>query len=366
MAAVQVPQNTIVNSHMGNSVGNAEFTAEDLQRVAAVFTGKRAIPASADKVDLVGKKTRSALHDITNRDDDEQSDQAECIYLSCLQSPAPVDIDVKNTNDPLACTPYVSDIYQNLRKAEWKRRPVSFYMEQVQTEVSPWMRGVLIDWLVEVCDEYKLVPETLYLAVSYIDRYLSVVPVKSTKLQLVGVACLLVAAKYEEIYPPQVDEFCYITDHTYSRTELIRAERHILQTLGFELTVPTTRVFLRRYAKAAQFDKKTDFLAQYIAELSLLDYGMVSFLPSQVAAAAVMVSRLTLGMPIWDVTLQYYTGYSPRELQTCVQALHKCFTNSRKAKLPAVPNKYALHNFKCVSTISPSYQQQLPDDLFLR
>ena len=77
------------------------------------------------------------------------------------------------------------------------------------------MRGILIDWLVEVAEEYRLEAETLYLAVNYIDRFLSHVPVNRSKLQLVGVTCMLVAAKYEEIHPPAVAEFVYISDNTY-------------------------------------------------------------------------------------------------------------------------------------------------------
>lgn len=66
------------------------------------------------------------------------------------------------------------------------------------------MRGILVDWLVEVAQEYKLVSETLYLTVDYLDRYLSVVPLQRSQLQLLGVACMLLASKFEEIYAPSV------------------------------------------------------------------------------------------------------------------------------------------------------------------
>lgn len=72
----------------------------------------------------------------------------------------------------------------------------------------------------EVTEEYRLVPETLYLTVSYIDRYLSSKEINRDKLQLLGIACLLIAAKYEEICPPQVEELCYITDNTYIKDEV--------------------------------------------------------------------------------------------------------------------------------------------------
>lgn len=84
------------------------------------------------------------------------------------------------------------------------RRATPSYLESVQTDMNASMRAILVDWLVEVCQEYRLVSDTLFLAVSYLDRYLSLVPVSRSRLQLVGVTCLLLAAKYEEIYAPQV------------------------------------------------------------------------------------------------------------------------------------------------------------------
>ena len=73
---------------------------------------------------------------------------------------------------------------------------------QSQRDINATMRSILIDWLVEVAEEYRLVPDTLYLAVNYIDRFLAHVPVNRSKLQLVGVTCMLIASKYEEIHPP--------------------------------------------------------------------------------------------------------------------------------------------------------------------
>lgn len=77
---------------------------------------------------------------------------------------------------------------------ETKRRPVPNYLEKVQKEVTANMRGVLVDWLVEVAEEYKLLPDTLYLAISYIDRFLSLNVVHKQKLQLLGVSSMLIAS----------------------------------------------------------------------------------------------------------------------------------------------------------------------------
>mmetsp|Transcript_23430 Transcript_23430/g.73440 ORF Transcript_23430/g.73440 Transcript_23430/m.73440 type:complete len:223 (+) Transcript_23430:67-735(+) len=214
----------------------------------------------------------------------------------------------------------------------------------------------------QVAEEYKLVPDTLFLSVSCIDRYLSVNQVVRSKLQLVGVTCMLIAAKYEEIYAPQVDEFCYITDNTYSRQEVLNMERTLLTTLDFELTTPTTKSFLRRFLKAAEADTKVEFLASYLAELTLVEYGFMKYMPSMVAASAVFLAQFTLNKPPWTPTLQHYAQYQPQELIDCVKALHGVFLNARRSTLPAIREKYSLHKFKCVSSITP--QEVLPEYLF--
>ena len=89
-----------------------------------------------------------------------------------------------------------------------------------QPDITHGMRSILVDWLVEVADEYKLHSQTLYLTISYIDRFLSKMSVLRSKLQLVGAASMLVAAKFEEIHPPEVEEFVYITDDTYTKKQV--------------------------------------------------------------------------------------------------------------------------------------------------
>ena len=93
------------------------------------------------------------------------------------------------------------------------------------------MRQILVDWLVEVSEEYKLQTETLHLAVNYIDRFLSLMSVQRSKLQLVGTAAMFIASKYEEIYPPDVSEFVYITDDTYTKRQVLRMEHLVIKVL---------------------------------------------------------------------------------------------------------------------------------------
>ncbi|XP_057845779.2 cyclin-A1-4 isoform X2 [Cryptomeria japonica] len=270
-----------------------------------------------------------------------------------------IDVDTEHMN-PQMCTTYACDIDQHLRNAETKKRPAANYMEEIQEDINASMRGILIDWLVEVAEEYKLVPDTLYLTVTYIDRYLSKNVVNRQRLQLLGVTCMLVASKYEEICAPQVEEFCYITDNTYFRDEVLQMESKVLQHLNFELSTPTIKCFLRRFVRAAQASLEAqllhlEFLANFLAELTLPDYSFLEYLPSLLAASAVFLAKFTLD-PIkkpWTPTLKHYTRYQPRELKACVKALHELQCNKEGCGLPAIREKYRQHKFKCVSTMVP-------------
>ncbi|XP_069942120.1 G2/mitotic-specific cyclin-A, partial [Cherax quadricarinatus] len=144
---------------------------------------------------------------------------------------------LQSRNDDIYDVPeYAADIYQYLKEAEVCHKPRANYMSK-QTDITASMRWILVDWLVEVAEEYSLHTETLYLAVSYIDRFLSHMSVKRDKLQLVGTTAMFIAAKYEEIYPPDVGQFAYITDNTYKVGQILRMEHLILKVLSFDMAV---------------------------------------------------------------------------------------------------------------------------------
>ncbi|KVH98294.1 G2/mitotic-specific cyclin C13-1-like [Cynara cardunculus var. scolymus] len=263
--------------------------------------------------------------------------------------------------DPQMCEPYVSDIYQYLHKMEMeeKRRPLADYIEKVQKDVNVNMRGVLIDWLVEVAEEYKLLPDSLYLTISYIDRFLSVNVLNRQRLQLLGVSSMLIASKYEEISPPHTEDFVYITDNTYTKQEVVKMEADVLKTLKFEMGNPTVKTFLRRFTRIAQEDYDTpnlrfEFLSYYLAELSLLDYSLIKFLPSMVAASVTFLSRFILKPKShpWNLALEQLSGYKPSDLKECVEILHDLQSSRRAGKLVAIREKYKQHKFVCVSELS--------------
>ena len=133
-----------------------------------------------------------------------------------------------------------------------------------QTEILPKMRAVLIDWLIGVHLQFHLLQETLYTTVAILDRYLQhdVKKISRSKLQLVGVASMLIAAKYEEIYAPEVKDFVYITDRAYTERDILKMEIRVLAVLNFNLGRPLPLHFLRRASKAGGVEAATHTLAK--------------------------------------------------------------------------------------------------------
>ena len=152
------------------------------------------------------------------------------------------------------------------------------------------MRAILIDWLVGVQMKFRLQPETLYLCVNIIDRYLSRAHLRRRRLQLLGITALFVACKYEEIYPLEVKDCVYVTDRAYNRQEVLDMECDIVMVLGFKMTVPTAYPFLQRFLHVTNAPKMIRNLASFYTERMLQEYCMLNFRASLVASAAVCLA----------------------------------------------------------------------------
>ncbi|XP_075972237.1 cyclin-A1-like [Anticarsia gemmatalis] len=275
---------------------------------------------------------------------------------------------------------YRQDIYEYMKEIEVKNRANPRYMRK-QPDITHMMRSILIDWLVEVCDEYGQQSETLHLAVSYVDRFLSYMSVVRTKLQLVGTAATYIAAKYEEVYPPEVSEFVYITDDTYTKREVLRMEHLILKVLSFDLSTPTSLAFLSHYCISNGLSKRTFHLAAYLAELCLLEADpYLQFKPSIIAASALATARHCLicekcsgddgvkgdtrdgkearinpacAATAWPAALVSCSGYTMSDLEACMRELARTHSHAASQPYQAIPDKYKSNKFEAVSTIEP-------------
>lgn len=259
---------------------------------------------------------------------------------------------------------YGDEIFDYMREMEQRMLPRSNYMD-FQHEIQWSMRAVLMDWLVQVHHRFNLLPETLFLCVNYIDRFLSVKVVSLGKLQLVGATAIFIAAKYEEINCPSVQEIVYMVDGGYSVDEILKAERFMLTMLQFELGFPGPMSFLRRISKADDYDLETRTLAKYFLEVTLMDERFIGSVPSFLAAASHCLARQMLRKGSWTPHHVHYSGYTWTQLKPVVQLLLDCCEDPRKHH-QAVFNKYCDKRYKRAAAFVETEIQRgfvLPDSV---
>jgi len=135
--------------------------------------------------------------------------------------------------------------------------------------------------------------------VNIIDRFLSARVVSLAKLQLVGITCLFLSSKVEEIVAPSVSHFLHCADSSYTESEILLAERYVLETIDWNLSHPNPMHFLRRISEADDYDVKFRTMGKYLLEVGTLEWRLLSTPPSLVAAAATWLGRLILGTDKW-------------------------------------------------------------------
>ncbi|KAJ2807264.1 G2/mitotic-specific cyclin [Coemansia guatemalensis] len=227
------------------------------------------------------------------------------------------DIDADDADDPLMVSEYISEIMEYMCELEKKSMPDEQYMGK-QKELTWDMRRVLVNWLVQIHYQLRMLPETLFLAVNLVDRFLSLRQVSVAKLQLVGLTGLLVACKYEEMTTPHIQDFAYLAGNCYSVNEIMNAEVFMLRVLDFDLSYPSPLTFLRRVSKAEQYNMQTRTVAKYLMEICLVDHRLMSFKPSHIAAAGICLARRMLKAGAWDGNLRHFSGFSEADLQPCM------------------------------------------------
>lgn len=273
--------------------------------------------------DRVFKKRRTSSDvpdDVKSFDEQDQHEVAQALELGVESEPEAnpdgddwEDLDADDADDPLMVSEYVVEIFHYMKQIELTTLPNPDYMS-CQKELAWSMRGILIDWLVQVHARFRLLPETLFLCINIIDRFLSARVASLAKLQLVGITCLLVAAKVEEIVAPSVSHFLHCADSSYTEAEILQAERYVLKTLDWNLNHPNPMHFLRRISKADDYDVKARTVGKYLLEVAALEWRLLATPPSLVAAAAIWLARLILGNDKWTPNLAHYSSYAESSL----------------------------------------------------
>ncbi|CAJ2513432.1 Uu.00g015510.m01.CDS01 [Anthostomella pinea] len=265
------------------------------------------------------------------------------------------DLDSEDMDDPLMAAEYATEIFEYLRDLECRSVPNPQYMTH-QDDLEWKTRGILIDWLIEVHTRFHLLPETLFLAINIIDRFLSEKVVQLDRLQLVGITAMFIASKYEEVLSPHVGNFVHVADDGFTETEILSAERFILGTLNFDLSYPNPMNFLRRISKADNYDIQSRTIGKYLMEISLLDHRFMAFRPSHIAAASMYLARLILDRGEWDETIAYYAGYTEEEIEPVFELMVDYL--ARPVIHEAFYKKYASKKFMKASLLTRTWAKK--------
>jgi G2/mitotic-specific cyclin 2 len=195
---------------------------------------------------------------------------------------------------------------------------------------------MLMDYLIGIHHRFRMLPETLYLTVNIIDRFLSMRVVSLNKLQLVGLSALFIASKFEEICAPSVANLLAagVPQDDCKEAEMLQAEKYILRTLNWSVSLyPQPMNWLRRVSKADDYDPEVRSLAKFFLEIHVVEKKLLGVKPSLIAAASIWLGRLVLNHFGWvkrpinlfsvhrltsfilqTPNLAHYSGYSEKRI----------------------------------------------------
>ena len=256
---------------------------------------------------------------------------------------------IPRNENPQNVDEYFDDICEELSKHEEKYLVDPDYMSN-QNDINHRMRAILIDWLIDVHLKYRLVPNTIYIAVNLIDRYLAIAETSRSKLQLVGVTAMFIACKYEEIYPPELKDFVYITDGAYVKSDVLKMEFKMLSKLNFDVTFPTQWSLFETYKRKLDLDEKTFKLAWFLMELCLIDYKILKFKMSEIVASAILIAAKNnrIYKSNW---LKDNIGVDDKDLEKCCEEIYDFYKYNATHNLQAIRRKFSSTKYGEVAKI---------------
>ena len=260
---------------------------------------------------------------------------------------------------------YLNIIYHNLLLEEDRGTiPNPDYQKIIsQKEINEHMRSILIDWLIDVHYKFGFTDETLYMTVLIIDRYISYKPIQKAKFQLLGITALLLSCKHEEIVLPKIEDFIYITDNAYKKTDVFDMENDILDVLNFSLLFPSPIKFYEYLALKFNFDKKKILTGKYLMESFMVDLKYVKYRASVIAAACVYIVMKYYKMENYkDVYNKKYYNLNENDIKyknfrtevnvkDCAKDICIFVDNINKSNFFSCKNKYASDKNEKVSLI---------------
>lgn len=285
--------------------------------------------------------------------------------------------DIDTETDEFSCTEYAAAIFTYYRTRDQKFKIGDYIKEQ--PHINKQMRLLLVDWMVEVQQQLEFNHEILYLSVKLLDLYLNTKRIDKEKLQLLGAAAMLVACKFEERMAPPLDDFIYVSDNAYDTSELVKMEIDILRTLQYDIGVPLSYTFLRRYGKCVKADMKFLTLARFILELSLQDYKFAAVKESLKACACLylalkmtksyeaknegnsnlIITTDNLSDTEWNATLCHYSDAKLSDFIELIPVLNDLVSTTSQSKYKTILKKYCHPVFYEVAKVPCLSQKEI-------
>jgi hypothetical protein len=239
---------------------------------------------------------------------------------------------------------YIDDIFTNLKNDEKIFLPISDYI-YFQTELNEKMRIILIEWLVDVVVKFQLKQETLFLTVTLVDKFLSLNKIIRSVLQLVGVTCLLISCKYEEIYFPEIRDMVYISDKAFTKDQILQMERDILTSISYEIRPIYPLHFLQIIKEKLNLSDAEFHLCCLMLEISLFDYSMVRYYPSVIACSSVYITLKVknqgLSNTLCEKIIRPYFDVDENILRECARKICTLLDNINYACFRKIKEKYS-------------------------
>ena len=249
---------------------------------------------------------------------------------------------------------YGEDIFKNIKKDE--RMNICDYSSkdlfrlQDKKFINEKNRGIIFQWLVKNNNRFYLNDDTLFMAMNILDRYISEYKVENSEFQLVAISSYLIASKYEDIYPPYIDELSLICN--YTSDDIIRKEYEILSRLNFDILYNSSYKFLTfLHSIADKENLQLFYLAQFILELSLENVDILKYTQSKRACAALFLAKKIMQIKRSWNDLRFYYDYDENEIKTIQKKMIILVNNVIKNKRKnSVFEKFESSRYKSVST----------------
>ena len=267
--------------------------------------------------------------------------------------------ELEQINNPQYCIEYSKEIFSFLKSNEKLNMPIYKNINLNKTEISEKSRKILIDWIISVHAKFNLLPNTLFLTINLIDRIIEKNVAHINSFQLLGTTALHIAAKYEEIYPPEINDYIFISNKAFSKEDVIEMENFILDKLNFDILCISPYLFLDRlYFISRENNIDVYYLSSMFIEFSFLSIEIMKNKQSLIAASMFYLA-LKFIYPkknkVWNNKLQIHTGYKEHKIKSVIKDFILFFKGNIRDKKNKINSLFIKYNHDKFGNVSEKY-----------